>query len=162
ISTVGQPTSRSACGAVTEACASPCGAGDSGCLRNRLEKRSPSEGEVVDALPDRPNRSLPLLQPVSRRARATAAREPRRNVLRAEWIMPVIAPKRAISRFCTGVESCIEQMILPRAVDAQIFARVAFALESGPLEEANRGHISRDASGLQPVQAQNVEGRRNK
>src|SRR5215813_5853430 len=51
-----------------------------------------------------------------------------------------------------------EQMVLPLAVDAQIFARVALALEPGLLEQRNRGGIGGNAGRFHAVQPQRGEG----
>src|SRR5215469_2057852 len=54
-----------------------------------------------------------------------------------------------------------EQMVLPGAVDAEIFAGKAFAAEPGLLEQPDRGRVGRDAGGLDAMQAQRLEGERD-
>src|SRR5256885_9514278 len=48
-------------------------------------------------------------------------------------------------------------MVLPAAVDTQIFARVALAGKPASLQQANRGGIGGDARGLYAVQPQRAE-----
>src|SRR2546425_663551 len=48
-------------------------------------------------------------------------------------------------------------MILPNAVDLQIAARPAFALEAGLLEHRRGSEVVRQAGGLQPMQAERHE-----
>src|SRR5581483_7982947 len=48
-------------------------------------------------------------------------------------------------------------MILPSPVDAEILARIPFALESGFLQEVNRGDVGRNACRLDPVELQRAE-----
>src|SRR6202047_1803073 len=55
----------------------------------------------------------------------------------------------------------IEQMILPDTVDAQIFARIALAYESGVFQKPRRAGIGRDAGGLDAMQPQGAEGEWN-
>src|SRR5689334_6443323 len=55
-------------------------------------------------------------------------------------------------------EPGVEQMVLPLAVNAQIFARVALAFEPGLLEQRNRGGISGNAGRFHAVQPQGGEG----
>ena len=45
-------------------------------------------------------------------------------------------------------------MVLPDAVDAQIFARIALSHESGLLQKPDRSGIARDAGGFEAVQPQ--------
>src|SRR5580704_3981635 len=56
------------------------------------------------------------------------------------------------------LEPCIEQVILPDAVDAQIFARIALAHKSGVFQKPRRAGIGRDAGGLDAMQPQAAEG----
>src|ERR1041384_4496542 len=59
------------------------------------------------------------------------------------------------------LQPTIEQMVLPDAIDAQIFARVALANEAGVFEETDRTGIAGNAGRLEPVQPQRVEGKWN-
>ena len=52
-------------------------------------------------------------------------------------------------------------MVLPDAVDAEIRAGIALALEAGLFQKLDRGDVGGDAGGLQPVQPQEVERDRN-
>src|SRR5260370_33212005 len=52
-------------------------------------------------------------------------------------------------------------MILPDAVDAQIFARIALAYESGVFQKPRRAGVGGDAGGLDAVQPQAAESERN-
>src|SRR5215472_4357030 len=65
------------------------------------------------------------------------------------------------SRCRIVLEAGIEQVILPGAVDAQIFAGKAFPAKPGLLEQADRGDIARDAGSLDAMQPQRLERERN-
>src|ERR1700722_12176114 len=65
------------------------------------------------------------------------------------------------SRFGSVLQAGIKQVVLPGAVDAQIFARVAFAHEAGILQKPGRTGIARDARRLDPMQPQRRKGERN-
>src|SRR6516162_5101517 len=67
----------------------------------------------------------------------------------------------AQSRLRIALEARKEQMVLPHAVDAQVFARKAFSPKSGLLQEADRGDIGRDTGGLDAMQPQRLECERN-
>src|SRR5262245_5443404 len=51
----------------------------------------------------------------------------------------------------------IEQVVLPHAIDAEIFARKALAREPGLFEQPDRRHIGGDARGLEAVQPKRSE-----
>ena len=59
------------------------------------------------------------------------------------------------------LQAAVKQVVLPDAVDAEIFARVAFAHEAGIFQQPDRGRVGRDAGGFQPVQPQRGEGERD-
>src|SRR6476661_3817524 len=73
---------------------------------------------------------------------------------------PALSPLRALAAHI-GVEQRVKQMVLPDAVNSQIAARQAFALESRLLEKLDRGRIGRKAGRLEPVQLERVEDERN-
>src|SRR4051812_2155287 len=59
------------------------------------------------------------------------------------------------------LQTRIEQVVLPLAVDAEVLARVALALEAGLLQQPDRGLVGRDARGLEAVQPQIAERERD-
>src|SRR5256885_733614 len=60
-----------------------------------------------------------------------------------------------------AVEPREQQMILPQAVDAEIFACIAFAREAHFFQKPDRGGIGGNASRFQPVKTQRSEGERH-
>src|ERR1700722_19705699 len=59
------------------------------------------------------------------------------------------------------LQASVEQMVLPDAVDAEIFARITLAHEADIFQEPDRSGIGRDAGRFQPVQPQGAEGERD-
>src|SRR6185295_1316902 len=51
-------------------------------------------------------------------------------------------------------------MVLPNAVDLEIAARAPLARKSGLFQDARGGNVVRQTGGLEPMQAQDVEGKR--
>ena len=74
----------------TDACASD----GCGWLRNKFEKRSPSEGDELPAPLDRPN-MFPLHPAISRQSTVTAT-GPMQSLRRFKRVSPIMAPKRTI------------------------------------------------------------------
>src|SRR6185437_10574278 len=52
-----------------------------------------------------------------------------------------------------------QQMVLPFAGNAKIFAGVAFLLEPGPGEQRAAGKVARQTGSLEPVQPEALEGK---
>src|SRR5947209_6423696 len=48
-------------------------------------------------------------------------------------------------------------MVLPQTVDAEIFARITLAYETGFFEQADRGGVGRNACRFEPMQPQRVK-----
>src|SRR5689334_7608293 len=74
--------------------------------------------------------------------------------------MAVPWPRRG-SRRRIVLEAGKEQVVLPGAVDAQIFAGEAFTAEPGLLEQADRRDVGGDAGRLDAMQPQRLERERN-
>src|SRR5690348_13969295 len=60
--------------------------------------------------------------------------------------------------FRVVLEAGEQEMVLPRAVDAQVLARIALAGKAAALEQADRRGVGRDAGRLDAVQPQRAEG----
>src|SRR6266851_1997512 len=174
MSTIGQSTSSGA--AASPACFI-------GLPRRKLLKRSVKEveddAEAAGAAAGRLNTLSPDEQPAST-SRSPSAAKPRglRQVLFGiipcmvrRYIKPTVAAPRlakgATAKFRLRrarpllrivPEPREQQVVMPRAVDAQILAGIALAREAGALEEADGSRIGRDAGGLDAVQPQRREG----
>src|SRR5579883_3267204 len=71
------------------------------------------------------------------------------------WLFPLRAFRpvrtRPWLRLRCILQTRIQQMVLPDAIDAQIFARITFAPEAGVFQQPHRAGIARDAGRFEPV-----------
>ena len=97
--------------------------------------------------------------PAAGRASATARQVPR-GCAQAPFLAAGARRHQApaVSRSRIVLQQGEKIMILPNAVDLQVAARHAFALEARLLEHARGGQVVRQARGLQPMQAERAEG----
>ena len=75
-------------------------------------------------------------------------------------LRPRLRREFARSRFRI-LQSGVEQVVLPGAVDTEIFAGIAFAYEAGVFQEPDRAIVGRNACRFQAMQPQGAEGERN-
>ena len=66
-----------------------------------------------------------------------------------------------LSRFGIPRQARIQQMILPDAIDAQIFPGIALPSKAGVFQKSRRGSVGRNTGGLQTMQSQRREGERD-